>query len=57
MRWKCPACQAPIERRRAEDLIFGMLYRCPVCKLNLIFDSVTQEFKPVTLTDIPPRNQ
>lgn len=47
MGWKCPACAAPIEHRRADDLAPGKIYRCPVCRLNLIFDPTAQTMKAV----------
>jgi len=45
MEWKCPACAAPIEHRRADDRAPGKIYRCPVCHLNLIFDPSSQTMK------------
>jgi|RhiMethySRZTD1v2_1073278.scaffolds.fasta_scaffold1019001_2 rubredoxin len=42
MAWKCPACETPIEHRRADDLYtVGKIYRCAVCRLELIFDPQT----------------
>jgi hypothetical protein len=38
--WKCPACQSPIEHddRRLHLLHVDVIYRCPVCRLELVID-------------------
>lgn len=44
MQWKCPACETPIEHRRADDLHdASRVYRCPVCRLELTFEPKTQK--------------
>ena len=58
MPWKCPACAAPIELRRADDLAPGKIYRCPVCHLNLIFDQSSQNMEVVSVKgDVPARER
>jgi hypothetical protein len=42
MPWKCPACQTSI--RRDTDLPrVGVVYRCHICRLELVFDPKTQQ--------------
>ncbi len=42
MQWKCPACQTPI-RHDADLLRLRPVYRCHVCRLELVFDVRTEE--------------
>jgi hypothetical protein len=37
MSWKCPACQTPI-RREADLPAPNQIYRCHICRLELMFD-------------------
>jgi len=38
--WKCPACSTHIEHSEAAiQPVDGVLYRCSVCRLELIFDA------------------
>ena len=40
--WRCSACQTPIEHNAvATSPRAGRLYRCPVCRLDLVWDSRT----------------
>jgi rubredoxin len=40
MPWKCPACSTQIEHSEAAiQPVNGALYRCSVCRLELIFDA------------------
>jgi len=57
MPWKCPACELALEHRHRDDLpTVGMLYRCPVCHLNLVFDPQVQKLRPALKTDTPRPN-
>jgi len=54
MTWKCPACQTPIahdgdmpEPRR--------VYRCHVCRLELVLDESTRKLTVAALTAPPNR--
>ena len=39
MPWRCPACQTQIEHGPGGDLPrLGVIYRCHVCRLELVFD-------------------
>jgi hypothetical protein len=44
MPWTCPACRTQVqhstERPRPDRI-----YRCPVCRLQMIFDSATQKMQ------------
>jgi hypothetical protein len=38
--WKCPACSTPIEHSEAAiHPLDGVMYRCSVCRLELVFDA------------------
>jgi len=39
MPWRCPACSTPIRHTESEaSPRVGLVYRCPVCRLELIVD-------------------
>ena len=63
LRWPdgitCPSCQSQVEHRRSDDLpIPEKVYRCPRCRLNLIFDQPSQNMKVVSLkADVPARER
>jgi rubredoxin len=43
-RWKCPACQTFIEHDASTQLPrLGVIYRCHVCRLELIIDPITDK--------------
>ncbi len=43
MPWLCPACRLPIRHSDVEhDPRLGTVYRCHVCRLELIVDPVTR---------------
>jgi len=50
MPWRCPACSTPI-RHGASELAprFGTVYRCHVCRLELVVDAETQQMKVAPL--------
>jgi hypothetical protein len=42
MPWRCPACHDPIRHNLFEEKPReGTVYRCPVCRLELILDGTT----------------
>jgi hypothetical protein len=45
MSWKCPACQTLIQHERDVSLppVPGVIYRCHVCRLELVFNPVTKK--------------
>src|SRR5262245_48164543 len=50
MAWKCPACGSDI--RHTEDTPFaGVVYRCHVCRLELILDTTTNR---LIVAPLPP---
>jgi hypothetical protein len=50
MHWKCPACGTDI--RRTEDAPRpGVVYRCHICRLELILDALTGR---LTVASFPP---
>jgi rubredoxin len=51
MTWKCPACEASISHDGEVMPNFGMIYRCHICRLELVFDPVTGQ---LTLAPLPP---
>jgi hypothetical protein len=53
LRWKCPACSTPIRQQLA---VAGgktprpdMVYRCAVCREELILDPQTDQLMPAAL--------
>ena len=46
MPWKCPACSAQIQHARSEDTPRrGAIYRCHICRLELVVDPSTRKLK------------
>jgi hypothetical protein len=52
MTWKCPACATNI--RHGGDYVpsFGMIYRCHICRLELVIDHSQPD--KLTLAPMPP---
>jgi hypothetical protein len=48
MPWKCPACRLAIEHGAEIAPRLGVVYRCHICRLELVIDPQTQ-----TLTLMP----
>jgi hypothetical protein len=47
MPWKCPACSTEVVHANAEATPRpGVIYRCPVCRLELAFDPKLQKMRP-----------
>lgn len=46
--WRCSACQTPIEHNVGVDKAprAGQLYRCPICRLDLVWDSSISKLMP-----------
>jgi hypothetical protein len=43
IRWRCPACREPIRHNPVETHPRpDVLYRCPTCKLELVWDPYKQ---------------
>jgi len=53
MPWKCPACQTQI-RRESEAPQPGQIYRCHVCRLEVVLDEARQELTVATRPGEPP---
>jgi hypothetical protein len=50
MRWKCPACSTPIRHSEIDATPRqGVVYRCPVCRLELTLDDAGTNFTLVPL--------
>jgi hypothetical protein len=53
MPWHCPACSTVIPHLTLEDTPRpSAVYRCPVCRLELVLDKHTQK---LTVTPLPER--
>jgi rubredoxin len=46
MPWTCPVCTLRLQHT-TEIPQTGQVYRCPICKLNLVFDPVKGKMRPV----------
>jgi len=55
--WQCPACDEEIEHRPGELFpLRHVIYRCPYCRLELVFDEDYARFKVAPFpTSVPPR--
>jgi predicted Zn finger-like uncharacterized protein len=52
MPWKCPACSTQIRHSDAEAAPRpGVVYRCSVCRLELVVDKETNRLVVVPLAD------
>ena len=56
MPWKCPACSTTIARRAAGETapLPGLVYRCPVCRLELTANTRTGKLELVPLPSAEP---
>jgi hypothetical protein len=44
MPWRCPACETPIRHSESEERPrLGVLYRCHLCRIELVFDVRTNK--------------
>ena len=44
--WRCPVCEQDVPRRPGEVLPGRhVVYRCPFCKIDLVFDEDYARFK------------
>jgi hypothetical protein len=54
MPWRCPACRLAIQHNDAEQTPrAGVIYRCHICRLELIVDALTGKMTVAPL-DAPP---
>jgi hypothetical protein len=52
MPWRCPACRSSIRSGVAEDRPrLHVVYRCPVCRLELMLDEETGKLTLAPLAD------
>jgi hypothetical protein len=55
MPWRCPACETRIRHSDTEDAPRpGIVYRCHVCRLELIVHADTQKLVVPPLPDVAP---
>ncbi len=58
MSWRCPACSTPINHNEADDMPRpGALYRCHVCRLELMLDPGTAKLTVAPLRDDDQRHE
>jgi hypothetical protein len=48
MPWRCPACQNQIQHHEETQPRPSIIYRCPVCHLELVRDPRTGKLAPAT---------
>jgi len=49
MPWRCPACQTHIRHSETEATPrVGVIYRCHICRLELVVDAETQKLRVQT---------
>jgi hypothetical protein len=52
MPWKCPACSSEIVHSDVERLPHpSVVYRCAVCRLELLFDTRLMQMRHVSVPD------
>jgi len=56
MPWKCPACQTQITQEGSLPQS-KRVYRCHVCRLELVLDEAKQKLTVVPLPTLPPARQ
>ena len=50
MPWTCPACRTAVRHAEAEPLPrIGAIYRCPVCRIELVVDTRTSKMRVAPL--------
>jgi len=50
--WTCPACSSQIRHSDGDDRPrAGIVYRCHVCRLELVFDELSYKFVAAPLPD------
>jgi hypothetical protein len=55
MPWRCPACQTHIRHSETEATPrLGVIYRCHICRLELVIDDATQRLRVRPFVDPPP---
>jgi hypothetical protein len=58
MSWKCPACDEPIAHNAIEmQPRLDVVYRCPVCRLELVLDPTTENMVVAPFEDDGHRRQ
>ena len=55
MPWRCPACQTHIRHSETEATPrIGVIYRCHICRLELVVDDETQKLTVRPFIDLVP---
>jgi hypothetical protein len=54
MPWKCPACLTPIRHDQAPQP--NQVYRCSVCRLELVVDERLEKLVVAPLPNAPTKN-
>jgi hypothetical protein len=58
MPWRCPACQIQIRHSEHEETPrLGHVYRCHICRLELVVDSVTGKLTVAPISDDEPKTR
>jgi hypothetical protein len=58
MPWRCPACQEQIRHSETEAKPrIGSRYRCHICRLELMFDPMTDKLTVAPLNVVDERPQ
>jgi len=52
MPWRCPACETPIRHSETEERPrIDVLYRCHLCRIELVFDLRTNKLTTASHPD------
>ena len=55
MPWQCPACQTLIQHSQVEsEPRYSVVYRCHICRLELVFDPDASKLTLAPLPDAEP---
>jgi hypothetical protein len=58
MPWRCPACQSQIRHNEFEETPrVGRVYRCHICRLELVVDSATGRLTAAPIADDEERSR
>jgi len=55
MLWKCPACETAICHASEAALRPGVIYRCPVCHLELVIDERDEQLASLVVAPLRPK--
>jgi hypothetical protein len=53
--WKCPVCALPLHHAEGDRPVAGALYRCHICRVELMFDLAKGKLVLAPIRDDDPQ--